>query len=281
MSFLMLPILAWLAYAIWFYRWQDRLVFTSPRRIVSLVDAGLADFTIAFAHGADGSALEAWYRAADGLTKPTILLLHGTDGHPVQAADRARALADAGYGVLLAGFRGVGPNDGHATEAGWIADAGTWADYLVARGISGGRLVLYGRGAGAAMATQLAAERAVSRLILEAPFADMADRLAQRWPFLPCRALLRHHFDLRAFLPQVQAPILILSAGTDTGPAQAIEPLVTAALHLFRRPQATPDTLIADGGMAEILAFLAGKPGTAPPVLDLKAEGGRALTIRR
>lgn len=281
MSFLMLPILAWLAYAIWFYRWQDRLVFTSPRRIVSLVDAGLADFTIAFAQSTDGTALEAWYRPADGLTKPTILLLHGTDGHPALTADRARALADAGYGVLLAGFRGVGPNDGTATQSGWGADAGTWADYLVAKGISGGRLVLYGQGAAAAMAAQLAAERSVARLILEAPFADMAEYLARRWPFLPCRALLRHHFDLRTFLPQVQAPILILSAGRDTGPATAIEPLVTAPLHLFSRPQATPDTLIAEGGMAEILRFLAEKPGAIPPVLDQKAAGGRALTIRR
>ncbi len=275
-------ILAWLAYAFWFRSNQDRLVFRPHRGAVAMADCGLPDFTNVWTATPDGMTLEGWYRPADGLTKPTILILPGRNGHPGMLGDRARLLADAGYGVLLAFYRGYGGNQGQPTEAGLLTDARAWADFLVQRGISGGRLVLYGAEAGCFLAAGLAADRSVAKLVLEAPFPSLAALLSPRFPLLPLHGLLRHRFELTSFLPHIQAPILILHAGADRAVPVAlgrcIDALLPAAPHSFRPEGVAADRLMAAGGDRALLGFLGGE--VAAPTLDQKPAGGRALMVK-
>lgn len=281
-------LLAWLAYAVWFRRAQDRILFRPDRRPLALADAGLGDFQPVWTQTADGLSLEGWRRPADGFTKPTILLLPGQHGHPaLWAASRARLLADAGFGVLLAGLRGQAGNPGTPTEAGLLTDARAWADFLVRQGVSGGRLALYGEETGAFLAATLASERSAARLVLEAPFPAMADLLERRFPLLPLRSLLRHRFDLTPVLPLVQAPVLILHAGADREVPAALgarlDRLVTAPLRCFRPAGVAAADLLRRGGDEALLSFLddGGISVLPSPTLDqTRPPGGRAVTVR-
>lgn len=280
---LFLLILAWLAYAFWLRSSQDRLVFRPLRGAVAMADCGLPDFSNVWAATPDGLTLEGWYRPADGLTKPTILILPGSNGHPGMLGDRGRLLADAGYGVLLAFYRGFGGNPGRATEAGLLTDARTWADFLVQKGISGGRLVLYGAEAGCFLAAGLAAERSVAKLVLESPFPDLAALLSPRFPLLPLHGLLRHRFEVMPLLPQIQAPVLILHAGADRAVPVALGRRIDALLptrpQAFRPDGVAADGLMAAGGDKALLGFLGGETAP-PPTLEQKPAGGRALMVR-
>lgn len=283
---LLLLLLIWIAYAVWFRRGQERLLLRPDPRPLVLADAGLGDFRSVWAQTADGLSLEGWHRPADGFTKPTILILNGRRRHPGAHGPLVRLLADAGFGVLLAGLRGQAGNPGQGGEAAWMADARTWADHLVGQGISGGRLILYGEETGAYLAATLATERAVARLILEAPFPGLPDLLGSRFPLLPLRALLRHRFEIKPALPQIQAPVLILHAGADKGVplalGQRLDPLFSAPPRAFRPGGVAMEGMLDAGGDKTVLAFLDGSTGAAPPpTLDQeKPGGGRALVVR-
>lgn len=284
---ILLPILAWIAYAIWF-RWaQERILFPPDPRPMVLADAGLADFQNVWTQTGGGGSLEGWYRPADGFTKPTVLILNGRQQHPGARGPVARLLADAGFGVLLAGLRGQASNPGPAGQAEWSEDARAWADFLVQRGVSGGRLILYGRDTGAFLAAGLAAERSVARLVLEAAVPSMAEWLERRWPLLPLRSLLRHRFDIAPALAQVQAPILILQAGGDRQvPGELslrLDRLVTAPLLVFRPENVASDDLLVQGGGEVLLSFLLGatEPRGSMILEQERPGGGRALVVRQ
>jgi hypothetical protein len=283
---LLLLLLIWIAYAVWFRREQERLLLRPDPRALILADAGLDDFRTVWVQNTDGLSLEGWHRPADGFTKPTILILNGRRRHPGAHGPLARLLADAGFGVLLAGLRGQAGNPGQGGEAAWMIDARAWADHLVGQGISGGRLILYGEETGACLAATLAAERAVARLILEAPFPSLHDLLSPRFPLLPLHALLRHRFEIKAALPQIQAPVLILHAGADKGVplalGQRLDGLLSPPPRMFRPAGVTVEGMLGAGGGEVLLAFLEGGAGVVPPpTLDQeKPAGGRALMVR-
>lgn len=264
---------------------QEKLIFRPHRGRVSPPDWGLADFRVVQAATADGLALDCWYRAADGLTKPTIALFPGNAGHPGLRADKARALADAGYGVLIAGYRGYAGNDGEPSEKGLLADGRAALDFLVGQGVSGRKLVIWGESLGTGIAVPLAAERGLAALILEAPFTSLSDVAAQRYPFVPVRALLRHRFNSASFMAEVRAPVLILHGRADrTIPValgEALEALATAPVTTWRPAAGAHTDLMAHGAMAQVLAFLGGEAGKPSPLeMEQVRSGGRALIVR-
>ncbi|MFV3128536.1 alpha/beta hydrolase [Niveispirillum sp. KHB5.9] len=283
---ILIPLLAWIAYVVWFRRGQERFLFPPDRRPMVLADAGIPDFHNVWTSTGGGTSLEGWHLPAEGFTKPTILILPGRLQHPGTCGPLARLLADAGFGVLLAGLRGQGGNPGAAGQLEWAEDAGAWADFLVKRGVSGGRLVLYGRDTGALLAAGLAAERSVARLVLEAPFTSMAELLERRLPFLPLRSLLHHRFEAASILAQVQAPTLILHAGGDrqipVALGQRLDRLVTAPLQVFRPDGVAADDLLARGGGEVLLSFLdaSGASPQGPTLEQEKPSGGRSLVVR-
>lgn len=285
-TLLLILLLAWAGYAVWFRRAQEWLLLRRDPRPLILADAGLEDFRSVWITTRDGLSLEGWQKQADSFTKPTILILNGRVRHPGASGPLARLLCDAGYGVLLAGLRGQAGNPGQGTEAGWLTDARQWADHLVAQGISGRTLVLYGQETGAFLAATLAGERACLRLVLEAPFPSLPALLSRRWPLLPLHTLLRHRFDIKIALGQRQAPVLVLHAGNDRGVPAALgrrlDPLLGPDLLCFRPDGVSAEGLLDAGGAAQLLAFLeADRPNTPAPTLDQERPvGGRALTVR-
>lgn len=209
---------------------------------------------------ADGLDLSAWYHApGDGL--PTLVRFHGNAG---QHGDRARSIRpymERGYGVLLASYRGYGGNPGKPTEEGLYADARAALDWLAANGIDPGSIVLYGESLGSGVAVQMAAERPVAGLVLEAPFTSAVDvgQAAYRW--LPVRLLMRDRFDNLDKIDEITAPLLLIHGEADRVVATRFGRRLFAAANepktaLFV-PQAGHNDLDFYGISETVLEFLA------------------------
>jgi hypothetical protein len=97
-------------------------------------------------HTDDGLDLTAWHAPAAGpTTGVTVLVLPGNAGSRLARVPLARALAGAGFDVLLLDYRGDGGNPGSPTEDGLAADARAAHHHLVGgRGVRADRLVLFG-----------------------------------------------------------------------------------------------------------------------------------------
>ncbi len=182
----------------------------------ALTVAGLTE--IEFATD-DGLRLRSWFLPAPP-GRPTILYFHGNGGHIGYRTDRAQVLGQAGYGVLLAGYRGYGGNPGSPSEDGFHRDAESALAYLAGKGVPPGRIALYGESLGSAVAVRLAAataarEAAVAAVVLEAPFTSIAEVAQHHYPYVPARHLVKDRFDAAARIAAIGAPLLVLHGERD------------------------------------------------------------------
>jgi fermentation-respiration switch protein FrsA (DUF1100 family) len=216
----------------------------------------------------DGLALGAWYRPPDDSRAPVIVHFHGNAGHIGDRAPLMRPYLDAGFGVLLAEYRGYGGNPGRPTEAGLYADARAALDFVMGRGIAAERIVLYGESLGTGVAVRMAAETPVGALVLEAPFTSAVDVGASAYPFVPVRLLMLDRFESVRRIGGIAAPVLVLHGERDaTVPVAHGRRLLAAASEPKegRFYAAAGHTDLHEFGIAEvILAFLArhGLPGS-------------------
>jgi fermentation-respiration switch protein FrsA (DUF1100 family) len=177
----------------------------------SAVAALMRDVSVS---GEGGPALAAWYAAAQP-GKPTILYLHGNAGTLGGRDERVLPYLRRGYGVLLVGYRGYGGNPGTPTEAGLYADGRAHLDWLASQGVPADQIVLYGESLGAAVAVQLATERRVRALALEAPFASIVLSARMRFPLFAFDWLIKDKFASIDKIDQVRAPLFIVHGDLD------------------------------------------------------------------
>lgn len=162
----------------------------------------------------DGETLQAWYsQARPG--KATILYLHGNGGEISDRPQRFATYQAAGYGVFFLSYRGYGASTGSPSEQGLVNDARTAYDWLAGRGVKPEEIMLVGESLGSGVAVQLAAERPVKALALEAPFSSAANVAASAYWWLPVRLLMKDKFDSFAFIGKIKAPLLITHGDLD------------------------------------------------------------------
>jgi fermentation-respiration switch protein FrsA (DUF1100 family) len=212
----------WLGAAVAAYALVIGLLYVGQRRMMYLPDgvrpdaaaAGVPELAAVTLTTADGLALLAWYRppASDG---PTLVYFHGNAGNLGDRAVKLRPYLDAGLGILLPAYRGYSGNAGSPSEAGLYADGRAALDFLAARGVAAASVVLYGESLGGGVAVQLATERAVGGVVLEAPFTSMAAAAQYHYPWTPARWLVRDRFDNLAKIARIHAPVLILHGEAD------------------------------------------------------------------
>jgi uncharacterized protein len=161
-----------------------------------------------------GEKLVAWYaRAEPG--RPTILYFHGNAGYIELRSLRLAELQARGFGVLMPSYRGYGGSSGRPSEAANIADALKVYDLLLAQGVATRDVVLFGESLGTGIATQLAAAKRVSGLVLDSPYTSMADLAARDYPWLPVRQLLWDHYETIHHIKRVTSPLLVLHGEAD------------------------------------------------------------------
>lgn len=206
-----LAIALYLGSAGYLYVFQRSYVFQPGGTLVAPALLGLADVGPVRIRMRDGVRLSAWY-APPAAGQPTLLYFHGNAGSLSDRADRFRQVRAAGFGLLAASYRGFPGSEGEPSEAALVADGLELFDWLAARE---GPIVLHGESIGAAVAIQVAAQRPIRALVLEAPFTAALDIAQAAYPWLPARLLMSDPFLSRDHIGKVKAPLLIVHGAQD------------------------------------------------------------------
>ena len=195
---------------------QRRLLFVPNTQRPDLADAALGPkmrpIEIATV---DGLRLLAWYQPPAGNPGALMLYLHGNAGHIGNRSDRVRPYLEAGFGVLLAEYRGFGGNPGRPNEAGFYSDARAALDFLAKQGVATKRIVLYGESLGTGVAVQMAIEREYGALVLEAPYTSVAAVAQSRYWMFPVRSLVLDRFDSLSKIGRVRCPVFVMHGERD------------------------------------------------------------------
>lgn len=221
---------------------------------------GLDDMVPVMVATADGLRLTGWHRSPTVVGRPTVVLFHGNAGHIGMRGFKVRWYLDAGYGVLLAGYRGYAGNPGSPSEDGLYADARAALDFLAIQGVEGAKLVLYGESLGTGVAVQMATERSVGAVVLESPYTSLPAVGARHFPFAPVHSLMWDRFDSLSKIAGIKAPLLVVHGERDgTVPIDIARTLFKAAVEPKRAvylAEANHNDLYRYGAAEAVLDFL-------------------------
>jgi fermentation-respiration switch protein FrsA (DUF1100 family) len=251
------------------YFTQRSLMYFPETVHTTPAQAGLPEAEEVTLTASDGERIIAWHLAPRD-AKPVILYLHGNGGALRYRVERFRKLLGDGLGLVAVEYRGYGGSSGSPSEAGLIADAEAAYAYAASR-YPAQRLVLWGESLGTALAVVLAAEKPVSRVILEAPFTSTAAVAATHYWYMPVRLLMKDQFRSDERIEKVTAPVLILHGRRDrTVPyamGERMFDLTKAPKHIVRFLEGGHDDLDKNGALHAVGRFLAGdldRPPTPP-----------------
>lgn len=257
------------------YLLQRRLLYFPAAALPTPAQAGVPEMRRVTYLTEDRLTLTAWY-AAPPAGAPVLLLFHGNAGNLADRAFKARALLDAGIGVLLAAYRGYGGNPGRPAEAGFYADGRAALSFLKTERQAPDRCILYGESLGSGIATRLAAEQAalgepVGAVILEAPYTSIPAVAQSHYWYLPAYWLLRDRFENRASIDRVGAPLLILHGAKDTTiPVRMGRALFAAAREPKQAlwPPAAGHNDVFDHAATDMVEFIRNRFGVTGPRPD-------------
>ena len=193
---------------------QKRLMYFPDATRFVPQEWALGELQPMVAKAEDGLTNTSWYRPALKRDKFTIVFFQGNAGQLGYRNYKVRPWLDAGYGVLMVGYRGFG-NPGSPSEEGLYMDAQAAVDALRARGVSDRAMVFYGESMGTGVAVQMATEYNAAALILESPYTSVPDVGADRYPMVPVHWLLRDHYDSLSKIKDVHMPLLLLHGEAD------------------------------------------------------------------
>lgn len=219
------------------YVFQNNFIYFPYVSCLQGVPQRPADFrevTVDVTEGVNHSgilSLTGWYRPAVA-GQPTIIFMHGNaDGLQASAA-MTRAFADAGYGLMLVGYRGYNCAAGTPSEAGLYADARAFIRAVLADNFAESNLVLMGYSLGTGVATQMATEFKARALVLVAPFLSLPDMAQVRFPFYPAYSMVTDKFANKAKIKSINMPLFVTHGDADiTVPFYQGEELAALAME--------------------------------------------------
>ncbi|MFQ6015976.1 MAG: alpha/beta hydrolase [Anaerolineae bacterium] len=164
----------------------------------------------------DGVKLHGWFAPSPG-APVTLLFCHGNAGNITHRLENVKGLVDLGLNVFIFDYRGYGRSEGTPSEEGLYLDAVTAYDYLLSHDrVNQGKLYLFGRSLGGAVAVELALRRPVAGLIIESAFTSVPDMARAVLPYFPVHLFVQTRFDSLSKISKVKVPILIIHGTADT-----------------------------------------------------------------
>jgi hypothetical protein len=167
----------------------------------------------------DGTQQFAWIMKQPGPDAGTwVLFLHGNAATIASRVNIARyaGLHKLGVNIMAPEYRGFAGLDGVPTESSLTADARSAYGYLLSRGVSPARIVVYGWSLGSAVAVDLTSKVDEAAVVLEGAPASLVDIGSEHYPFFPIRLLMRNPFDSISKVDEIHAPMLFLHSPDDT-----------------------------------------------------------------
>lgn len=181
-----------------------------------------------------------WFRP-DSVSRGLILYFHGNRGNLQRWGNFAPDLTRLGFDVVMVDYRGYGKSTGSPSEDVMYRDAETVLNWARGRQPKG-KLVIYGRSLGSAVASRLATKVTPDLLILETPFDELRGVLTQYGSLVARLAPLRYKLSNTDHLGRVRCRTIIFHGTEDRivplSSAEKLRPLI----------QSTDDFVIIPGG---------------------------------
>jgi len=205
--------------ALMLYFLQERMVFLPhlPGRALDATPQAIGlDYEDAFIETADGERLHGWFVPAAN-ARGTLLFFHGNAGNISHRLDSIAIFNRLGLDVLIVDYRGYGQSSGSPSETGTYRDARAAWDWLLARGVAPGRIVVFGRSLGGAVGAWLAAQPDVrpAGLIVESCFTSGVDMARRLYPWLPARWITRLKYPARDYVAAAESPVMVIHSRDD------------------------------------------------------------------
>jgi pimeloyl-ACP methyl ester carboxylesterase len=132
-----------------------------------------------------------------------------------------------GRAVYLVNYRGYGGSTGIPSEAALVGDAGAVFDWVKGHHDS---VIVMGRSLGSGVATALAADRPVERLILVTPFDSIANVAGEQLTSV-ARSIVTDRYDSAKRMSRVHADVLVVVAARDEVISRARSDALIAAVN--------------------------------------------------
>jgi len=196
------------------YAAQRRFMYFPETVRTTPAAAGLANVSEITIPTPDGEKLIAWYgKAAPG--EPTLLYFHGNGGSLAFRSGTMQKYLEHGRGMLMLAYRGYSGSTGSPSEAANVADAKLAYETLVKSGVRPEDIILYGESLGSGVAIQVAKEKKVEGLILDAPYTSILEIASAQFPWLPVGLLLKDRYESIKYIGDVHVPIFIMHGDAD------------------------------------------------------------------
>ncbi|MEQ1586755.1 MAG: alpha/beta fold hydrolase [Cyclobacteriaceae bacterium] len=216
-----------------FYLFQDRFVFQSESLPTNYAFTFDQPFEEHFIATGTGDTLNALLFRSTQPAKGLILYFHGNADNLQRWGNYAVDFTSLGYDILMIDYRGYGKSTGTPDETIIYRDAQLVLNWSQAN-IPHGKLILYGRSLGSAIASNLATTTNPDLLILETPFDELNSAL---YTFSS-----KYKFPTKDFLVNVTCKRIIIHGTNDW-----VVPL-SSALKLKPLLKAGDQFIIIEGG---------------------------------
>jgi hypothetical protein len=228
--------LGYLACAAWLYFAQDALLYHPE---FTRADPAQTDYALR----RDGVTLRGWV-VNPGRARALIYFGGNADAVQTMRDDYGRWAPDRS--VYLVAYRGYGASEGKPRQDALFGDALALFDAVHGHH---SEVALIGRSLGSGVATWVAAQRPVEKLVLVTPFDSIARIAQRRFPVFPVQLLMRDRYDSWRYAAAVRCPVLVLQA-----PLDQVVPADSTA-RLLRRFAPPPQLrVIAGTGHGTIVA---------------------------
>jgi len=143
-----------------------------------------------------------------------LLFLHGNGGNASHRLPTAVQFARLGFNVLLIDYQGYGLSEGQPSESGIYADGTAGLENLLGRGFELGKITIFGRSLGGAVAVDIARNRVLAGVILCSTFSSGSD-MAREMGLSGMAWLLHSRFNSVEKIKQLRSPLLSLHGNLD------------------------------------------------------------------
>lgn len=199
--------------AVLFFK-QRAMLFPIPP--VGRTAPGAAGFPEAQEHvltTADGEKVIIWHVPAKP-GRAVILYFPGNGDFLAGRVSLFRGMTSDGTGLVALSYRGYAGSSGQPSEQGLLQDAAAAYGFTASQ-YSADRIVVWGFSLGTGVATALAAEHPISKLILEAPYTSTVDVAGALLRIVPVRLLMLDQFHSDQRIKGVNVPLLIMHGTSD------------------------------------------------------------------
>ena len=213
--FVLFLFMSGMAFYVFYPRIENFFVFFPDRAHDSTPDRFGLNYQDVFFEASDGKRLHGWFFPLPG-NPPVVLFCHGNAGNISHRLENVRLLVDRGLQVFIFDYRGYGKSTGRPSEKGIYKDGlGAYDDLVKRIGILPGRIIVFGRSLGAAVALEVALSRKVKCLVMESAFTSTKDMAKTMFLFNVLSPLLPAHYDNLSKISLLQVPKLFVHGRED------------------------------------------------------------------